>query len=89
MPKITVFTQPDSLPCEAVKLFLRDRGAEFDELDVSRNEAALRDLKEKYNSRSTPTLVIGDRVLVGFDPERIDEMLGRAPKKFLRLGLLR
>lgn len=46
MPKITVFTQPDSLPCEAVKLFLRDRGAEFDELDVSRNEAALRDLKE-------------------------------------------
>ena len=29
--KIIVFTQPDSLPCEAVKLFLRDRKARFEE----------------------------------------------------------
>jgi glutaredoxin len=89
MPKITLFTQPDSLPCEAVKLFLKDRGAKFDELDVSRDETALRELKDKYKSRSTPTLVIDERVLVGFDPERIDEMLGRAPKRSLRLGLPR
>ena len=89
MAKITLFTQPDSLPCEAVKLFLKDRGAKFDELDVSRDEAALRDLKHKYNSRSTPTLVVDEQVLVGFEPERIDEMLGSAPKRSLRLGLLR
>ena len=74
-PKIIVFTQPDSLPCEAVKLFLKDRGAKFDERNVAQDGRAVRELKEKYNSRSTPTLVIGDSVLVGFDPERIDELL--------------
>jgi glutaredoxin len=42
---------------------------------VLRDEAAVRELQEKYNSRSTPTLVIGEEVVVGFDPERIDELL--------------
>ena len=34
-------------------------------------------LVRTYNSRTTPTLVIGDEVLVGFDPERVDAALGR------------
>ena len=73
--KIIVFTQPDSLPCEAVKLFLRDRCANFEERSVLDDENVVRELKEKYNSRSTPTLVVDDEVLIGFDPERIDELL--------------
>jgi glutaredoxin len=76
MPRtIIVFTQPDSLPCECVKLFLKDRGAKFEERNVVRDEAAARELEEKYNSRSTPTVIVGEEVLVGFDPERIDELL--------------
>jgi glutaredoxin len=73
--KIIVFTQPDSLPCEAIKLFLKDRGANYEERSVLDDENIVRELKEKYNSRSTPTLVVGDEVLIGFDPERIDELL--------------
>jgi len=30
---------------------------------------------DKYQSRSTPTLVIGDEVMIGFDPERLDQLL--------------
>jgi|KBSMisStaDraftv2_1062788.scaffolds.fasta_scaffold6691994_1 glutaredoxin len=73
--KIVIYTQTDSLPCEAVKLFLKDRGAKYEERNVEEDEAIVRELKEKYNSRSTPTVVIGDEVLIGFDPERIDELL--------------
>jgi hypothetical protein len=28
-----------------------------------------------YKSRSTPTIVVGEQVMVGFDPERLDAML--------------
>jgi hypothetical protein len=28
-----------------------------------------------YNSRSTPTIVVGDKVMIGFDPAKLDEML--------------
>jgi hypothetical protein len=29
----------------------------------------------KYKSRSTPTIVVGDEVMIGFDPERLEKML--------------
>jgi glutaredoxin len=35
----------------------------------------LEELVNTYQSRSTPTLVIGDEVMMGFDPERLDELL--------------
>ncbi len=75
MRKIIVFTQPDSLPCEAVKLFLKCRKVKFEERCVAYDDGARHELEEKYNSRSTPTIVIGDEVLVGFDPERLDQLL--------------
>ena len=75
--KIIVYTQSDSLPCEAIKMFLRDRRAKYEERSVESNEDIVRELKEKYNSHSTPTVVIDDEVVIGFDPERIDELLER------------
>ena len=74
--KIIVFTQPDSLPCEAVKMFLKSRRAKFEERCVTYDNDALQELAEKYNSRSTPTVVIDDEVVVGFDPELLDQLLG-------------
>jgi glutaredoxin-like YruB-family protein len=74
-PKIVLFTQPDCPPCMVLKLFLSEKGAIFEERDITRDPAAARDLTEKYKSHSTPTLVIGDEVLIGFDPERIDKIL--------------
>lgn len=55
--------------------YLSARGIEFEERDVSRDPNAVRELVETYQSRSTPTLVIGQEVMVGFDPERLDQLL--------------
>jgi glutaredoxin-like YruB-family protein len=75
-PKIVIFTQPECPPCHVVKLFLTEKGLVFEERDISRDSEALRELTEKYGSHSTPTLVIGDEVMIGFNPERLDEILG-------------
>ena len=72
---IVVFTQPGCPPCRTVKAYLSARGIEFEERDVSCDPNAVRDLVETYQSRSTPTLVIGQEVMIGFDPERLDELL--------------
>ena len=58
-----------------MKAYLSARGIEFEERDVSRDPNAVRELVETYQSRSTPTLVIGQEVMIGFDPERLDELL--------------
>jgi glutaredoxin-like YruB-family protein len=75
-PKVLIFTQPDCPPCQVVKLFLEGKGIEFEERDITADPAAVRELIEKYHSHSTPTLVIGEEVMIGFDPVRLDEILG-------------
>jgi len=57
--------------------FLSERGIDFEERDVTSDPSAARDLVEKYKSHSTPTLLIGDEVMIGFDPDRLDQLLGR------------
>jgi hypothetical protein len=47
----------------------------FDRRDVRSDPAAVRDLIGKYQSRSTPTIVIGEEVMIGFDPDRLEQML--------------
>ncbi len=36
---------------------------------------AVHELVNTYGSRSTPTLVIGEEVMIGFDPMRLDELM--------------
>ena len=43
--------------------------------DVSVDQQAVFELVRTYNSRSTPTIVIDGQVMIGFDPERLNEML--------------
>lgn len=42
---------------------------------MTADQSAVRDLVGKYKSRSTPTIVVGDEVMIGFDPERLEKML--------------
>jgi glutaredoxin len=43
--------------------------------DVSSDQLAVFELVRTYKSRSTPTIVVGDKVMIGFDPEKLDQML--------------
>ena len=74
-PKVVLFTQPDCPPCHVVKEFLSERGIVFEERDVTRDPSAAQDLLEKHKSHSTPTLLIADEVMIGFDPDRLDQLL--------------
>ncbi len=56
-----------------MKAYLSGRGIEFEDRDVSRDERAIEELVYKYQSRTTPTVVIGDEVIIGFNRERIDQ----------------
>ncbi|HEV8494051.1 MAG TPA: glutaredoxin domain-containing protein, partial [Candidatus Angelobacter sp.] len=55
--------------------YLSEKGIEFQRKDVSSDQQAVFELVRTYNSRSTPTIVVGEQVMVGFDPERLDQML--------------
>ncbi len=73
--KVVVYTQQDCPPCGWVKDFLSRRGVEYEERSIDEGFAVVREMTQKYNSQSTPTVIIGDEVLIGYDPERLSQLL--------------
>ncbi len=74
MPEITVYTSNMCGACEMVKEFLRLRGADFVERNVSTDlEGRSQLLALGYDA--TPVTVIGGRVVEGFEADEIDEAL--------------
>lgn len=47
------------------------------ERDVTTDPQAVYDLVETCQSRSTPTIIVGDEVVIGFDPDRLAQLLTR------------
>jgi glutaredoxin-like YruB-family protein len=74
--RVTVYTQPDCPPCKIVKEFLRHHQIEFTEFDVSKDKAARNRLINDYQSYSTPTVVVDDQVISGFDLPALEQLLG-------------
>ena len=74
--RVMVFSQPGCPPCNWAKAHLSEKGVQFEEKDITANREFVSELVGKYQSRSTPTIVVDDEVMIGFDPERLDKMLG-------------
>jgi len=81
--KAVLFTQPGCLSCELMKVFLEAKEIAFEERDISVDAEAHKVMMEQHGSNETPTLVlvVGDseEVIVGFDPELLDQFLSSAP----------
>ena len=60
--------------CDRVKEFLSQKGVDFSERDITVGELAIAELEE-LGFMTTPVTVIDGEVVVGFDRERLDELL--------------
>ncbi len=75
MKQIVIYTQPDCPPCEVTKMFLNDKGIPFIEKNIKTDPGARNELIKKYKSFSTPTVIIGNKVITGFNPGKIEKEL--------------
>lgn len=73
--RVLLFTQPGCLSCELMRIYLEAREIPFAERDISTDLDARRTMTETYDSTETPTLVIGEEVITGFDPVSLDQYL--------------
>ncbi len=65
--RIQLYTEPGCSACTEAKAFLASRGIPFEERNIRCNVEYLRILNEELDSCTTPTLVAGDEIIVGFD----------------------
>lgn len=77
-PKLVLFTQPGCLSCELMRIYLEARELPFEERDISKDPDARRIMTETHGSNETPTMLIDDEVIIGFDPSLLDQILDPA-----------
>ena len=63
---------------EMVRLHLESRGQPYTERDVDTDVGARQEMLD-LGASGTPVTVIDGEVVIGFDEESIDELLGHAP----------
>jgi glutaredoxin 3 len=75
-PRVVLFSTPTCTYCRTAKAYLRQRNIKFKDVDVSRDQAAARDMVKRSGQQGVPQILIGSKVVVGFDRQKIDKLLG-------------
>ena len=75
-PKVIVFSTPTCSFCTAAKHYFRQQGIKFRDVDVSRDPAAARDMVRRSGQQGVPVIDIGGKIVVGFDRNKINQLLG-------------
>ena len=63
-----------------VKQFLSQRGVDYEERDVSRNQAYARELVNNTGQMGVPVTVFNGEIVVGFDRQRLEQLVSSRPK---------
>jgi glutaredoxin len=80
-PEVKIFSLSTCSHCKATKKFIDDCTIKYEFIDVDllkgdERKAIIEDVK-KFNPRcSFPTIIIGEKVIVGFKEKEIREALG-------------
>lgn len=62
--------------CNRVKEFLSQKGIEFTDRDIMVDDRAIAELEE-LGYMTTPVTLIDGEVVVGFDRDRLEQLLGK------------
>ena len=75
-PKVLVFSTSTCSFCNMAKNYFRQKGIKFTDIDVSRDQAAARDMVRRSGQMGVPVIDIGGKIIVGFDRPKINSLLG-------------
>ena len=67
-PKIRIFSTPTCPYCHAEKDYLKEKKIKFEDIDVSKDQAAAEEMIEKSGQMGVPVTIIDNKtVIIGFD----------------------
>ncbi len=75
MPEIKIYSTPTCAYCITLKKYLEEKGIDFKEIDVSEDKEAADRMIEKTGQMGVPVMEIDGEMIVGFDREKINELL--------------
>lgn len=72
---VKVYSTPTCPFCIRTKQFLKDNNISFEDIDVSGNPEKAEEMIKKTGQMGVPIIDIDGEIIVGFDKEKIKEVL--------------
>ena len=72
---ITIYSTPTCVYCHNLKEYLAKLNIQFKDIDVSQDEKELEKMVAISGQMGVPVVDIDDNVVIGFDKQKIDELL--------------
>lgn len=76
MHKVTVYSTPTCHFCHVAKDFLRNNNVEFVEHNVAVDTEKRNEMLDRTGQMGVPVIDINGEIVIGFDQQRIKELLG-------------
>ena len=73
--KVKVYSTPSCPWCKKTKEFLKENKIPFTDIDVASDQEATKEMIEKSGHTGVPVIDIGGKIIVGFDEEKLKEVL--------------
>jgi len=74
--KVEVYSTPTCMYCNLLKDFLKEKNVEFTEINVADDEEKRTYIVEKSGQMGVPVTLIDEEVVIGFNKDKISELLG-------------
>jgi glutaredoxin-like YruB-family protein len=74
MDKVKIYSSAACRDCERVKQYLDERGIPYEEINVLKDKQARKEMEHRYGVHVTPVVIVGDRVMVGFNHPKLDKL---------------
>jgi glutaredoxin-like YruB-family protein len=72
---VTIYSTPVCHYCHAAKEFFNENNVAFEDINVAADQAKRQEMIEMTGQMGVPVIRIGDDVVVGFDEDKIKELL--------------
>ena len=73
---VTIYSTPTCPYCIRAKEFLKEKGIDFSDVDVSDNQIARQEMARKSEQMGVPVFDIDGQIIVGFDKDAVSKALG-------------
>lgn len=75
MPQVAIYSTPTCPYCNMAKQFLAENKIEYANYDVSADTARAQEMIDKSGQMGVPVIDIDGEIIVGFDRDRVAELL--------------
>jgi glutaredoxin-like YruB-family protein len=81
MKKVKIYSTPTCPYCNMAKDFLKEKGVDYEDVDLSSNELAREEIIKKTGQMSVPVIELSEEgkepeYIIGFDQKKLEQALG-------------